>query len=344
MEKAPAKRHPREDTRAFRSALIKWFQANGKPHPWRQTRDPWAVLVSEIMLQQTTVVSVLANRRFENFLEEFPDLQAMADASEEQILRAWEGLGYYNRVRNLQKTACAVLARFNGEFPSDPATLESLPGIGRYTAGAVSSFAFDQATPIVDGNIARVLSRLFDFREAIDSTPGQAFSWENATRLLDPSQPRLFNSALMELGQTLCTPKKPACLLCPVRDFCQSRDPETLPVKKPRRGFVSVEEHALLWVRKGEILLSPGHDNRRRGFWKLPLRSAEACAHLKADSIHRYVITHHKVTLLLYRHQPQQLLPGERYHRLDQLDQLPVATPIRKILTQLQGSLEQPEG
>lgn len=343
MEKALAKRHPRENTRAFRNSLIKWFQSNGKPHPWRQTRDPWAVLVSEIMLQQTTVASVLANRRFEKFLEEFPDLQTIADAPEEQILRAWEGLGYYNRVRNLQKAARAVLAHFNGEFPSDPATLESLPGIGRYTAGAVSSFAFDQAAPIVDGNIARVLSRLFNFREAIDSTPGQTFSWKTATSLLDPRHPRIFNSALMELGQTLCIPKKPGCLLCPVRDFCQTRDPETLPVKKPRRQFVSVEEHALLWVRNGEILLSPGHDTRRRGFWKLPLRSAEACAHLEVDSIHRYVITHHKVTLLLYRHKPQKLRPGERYHRLDQLDRLPLATPIRKILTQFRGSLDQPE-
>lgn len=343
MEKVLAKRHPRKNTRAFRTSLIKWFQAHGKPHPWRQTRDPWAVLVSEIMLQQTTVASVLTNRRFEKFLDEFPDLQAIADAPEEQILRAWEGLGYYNRVRNLQKTSRAILADFNGEFPSDPATLESLPGIGRYTAGAISSFAFDQAAPIVDGNIARVLSRLFNFREAIDSTPGQTFSWNTATSLLDPRHPRLFNSALMELGQTLCTPKKPGCLLCPVRDFCQTRDPETLPVKKPRREFVSVEEHALLWVRNGEILLSPGHDTRRRGFWKLPLRSAEACAHLEVDRIHRYVITHHKVTLLLYRHKPVKLQPGERYHQLDQLDHLPLATPIRKILTQLRGSLDQPE-
>lgn len=338
MEKAPAKRHPNKNIRAFRTALITWFEANGKPHPWRQTYDPWAVLVSEIMLQQTTVASVLANRRFEKFLAEFPDLETIAAAPEDKILRAWEGLGYYNRVRNLQKAARAVLECFDGQFPSDPATLQSLQGIGRYTAGAVSSFAFDQAAPIVDGNIARVLSRLLDSRDAIDSTPGQKFLWETAASLLDPQRPRLFNSALMELGQTLCTPKKPACLVCPVRDFCQTRDPESLPIKKPRREFVAVEEHALLWIEQGRILLSPGHDNRRRGFWKLPLRSAEECAHLEPGSTHRYTITHHKVTLFLYRLKPRDLLPGECYHPLARLDDLPMATPIRKILAHLQDS------
>jgi A/G-specific adenine glycosylase len=138
----------------------------------------------------------------------------------------------------------------------------------------------------------------------------------------------------MELGQTLCTPRSPACLICPVRDFCQTKSPESLPVKKPRRKFIEVEEHAFLWIRSDEILLSPGHDSRRRGFWKLPLRSPEECAHLTPDSTHRYAITHHKVTLSLYREQPRSLLDGERYHRLDALGDLPMATPIRKILNQ----------
>lgn len=332
MEKPPARRHPLKNTRAFRNALLRWFGETGKSHPWRQTRDPWAILVSEIMLQQTTVSSVLAQRRFEKFLEEFPDLPSIAEAPESAILRAWEGLGYYNRVRNLQKTARAVLEQFDGKFPPDAATLKSLPGIGPYTAGAVSSFAFNQPAPIVDGNIARVLARLLDSHTAIDSSAGQKFSWETAASLLDTRQPRLFNSALMELGQSLCTPRSPACLICPVRDFCQSTAPESLPVKKARPNFVQVEEHALLWVQNDEILLSPGHDSRRRGFWKLPLRSAEDCAHLSPISQHRYVITHHKVTLSLYRQKPSALLDGERYHPLSSLTDLPVATPIRKIL------------
>ncbi|MDB4653214.1 A/G-specific adenine glycosylase [Akkermansiaceae bacterium] len=334
MEKHRAHRHPVENKRAFRNALLKWFQENGKSYPWRETTDPWSILVSEIMLQQTTVASVLANRRFEKFLQEFPCIETIAAASEKQILRAWEGLGYYNRVRNLQKTAQALLHDFEGQFPSDAQTLETLPGIGRYTAGAVSSFAFDKPAPIVDGNIARVLSRLLDCHEETDSTIGQKIIWKTAGELLDSSKPRLFNSALMELGQTLCSPKSPGCLICPVRDFCQSSAPESLPIKKPRKKFVRVNEHAFFWIEQNQLLLSMGHDSRRKGFWKLPLRSPEECAHLDPVSTHRYTITHHKVTLHLYHSKPPHLVEGEEYHSISDLTHLPVATPIRKILAE----------
>ncbi len=334
MEKPRADRHPVLNKRAFRNTLLKWFQANAKTYPWRETTNPWSILVSEIMLQQTTVASVMANRRFEKFLEEFPDIETIAAAPEAQILRAWEGLGYYNRVRNLQKSAQAVLRDFDGEFPSDAKTLETLPGIGRYTAGAVSSFAFDRPAPIVDGNIARVLSRLLDCHQEVDSTPGQKIIWEAAAELLDSAKPRLFNSALMELGQTLCTPKSTACLICPVRGFCQTSSPESLPVKKPRKKFVQVDEHAFFWIKKDHLLLSQGHDSRRKGFWKLPLRSPEECSHLEPVSRHRYTITHHKVTLYLYHARPPHLIDGEKFHPISDLADLPIATPIRKILTQ----------
>jgi A/G-specific adenine glycosylase len=335
MEKTSAGRHPTKNVRAFRSSLLAWFQENAKSYPWRETSDPWAILVSEIMLQQTTVASILANHRFEKFLAEFPDIQTIAAAPEPQILRAWEGLGYYNRVRNLQRAAQTVLTDFGGTFPPFATQLITLPGVGKYTAGAVSSFAFDHPAPIVDGNIARVISRLFDEPLPIDSTLGQTFLWETADQLLDRKSPRLFNSALMELGQTLCSPKNPSCLICPVKDFCQTSQPEKLPVKKPRKSFVNVTEHALLWIEKEQILLSPGHDSRRRGFWKLPLRSAEECAHLEPESTHRYVITHHKVTLSLYRDKPKKLLDGEAYHPLSKIENLPIATPIRKILNSI---------
>ena len=342
MSKPEATTHPIKDVARFRKALLTWFSENAKSYPWRETQDPWAILVSEIMLQQTTVASVLANKRFEKFLGEFPDLTAIAKAPEAQILRAWEGLGYYNRVRNLQKTAQTVLGEYEGVFPKEAENLINLPGVGRYTAGAVSSFAFDQAAPIVDGNIARVLSRLFDQHEPIDSTEGQKMIWAKAADLLDHQSPRLFNSAIMELGQTHCSSKKPTCLVCPVRSFCQTTTPDELPKKKPRKAFVKVEEHALLHLEKGKILLSPGHDTRRKGFWKLPLRSAEDCAHLEAESQHRYTITHHKTLLFLYRSKPQSLLEGECFHELSTLDELPIATPIRKILktTDLGQNLE----
>ena len=284
------------------------------------------------MLQQTTVASVIANRRFELFLEQFPDIEAMSAASECEILKAWEGLGYYNRVRNLQRTAREILEKFDGKFPPDAPTLETLPGVGKYTAGAVSSFAFDQAAPIVDGNIARVVSRLFNSSLAVDTTAGQKAIWEYAGQLLDQRHPRLFNSALMELGQTKCSPRKPSCHDCPVSDFCQCREPESLPVKKPRRQFVEVDEHTFLFCKGSRVLLARGDESRRRGFWHLPTREAEACSHLEPESRHRYTITHHRVTVHLYRADPGVLREGEAFHSIHDLETLPIASPIRKIL------------
>lgn len=332
--KNAGKRHPLDERPAFRKSLSDWFSVHGKDLPWRRTRDPWAILVSEIMLQQTTVASVLANRRFELFLEQFPDISTMARAEEAEILKAWEGLGYYNRVRNLQKAANRVIDDFSSEFPKDAATLKSLPGVGRYTAGAVSSFAFDQAAPIVDSNIARVLSRLLKISLAVDSGPGQKAIWKAAGELLNSEHPRNFNSALMELGQTLCSPRNPSCGECPVKDFCQCREPEALPVKKPRRKFVAVDEHTFLHRKGDSVLLAMGASSRRRGFWHLPVREAEACAHLEIASTHRYTITHHRVTVHLYRADPGTLTESESYHRLRDLEALPIASPIRKILTQ----------
>ncbi|MCL4164472.1 UNVERIFIED_CONTAM: hypothetical protein GTU68_066794, partial [Idotea baltica] len=212
--------HSLKDLKIFQDCLLDWFSREGKSYPWRNTRDPWGILISEIMLQQTTVASVIANRRFEKFLEEFPDLDSIANAPEEQILRAWEGLGYYNRVRNLQKTARFLVDNKQGLFPKSALELETLPGIGKYTAGAVSSFAFNEPSPIVDGNIARVLSRLFDYREPIDSSQGQKQLWKWAGQLLDQKSPRLFNSAIMELGQSYCAAREARCEACPVRKFC----------------------------------------------------------------------------------------------------------------------------
>ncbi|YCM44141.1 A/G-specific adenine glycosylase [Verrucomicrobiaceae bacterium 227] len=332
MEKEPATRDPIKNVRAFRSTLLNWFQQEGKDWPWRQTSDPWAILVSEIMLQQTTVASVIANRRFEKFLAEFPDITTIAAAPEEKILKAWEGLGYYNRVRNLQKAAQFVLENLAGEFPRDAGELETLPGIGRYTAGAVSSFAFNQPAPIVDGNIARVISRLFSLTLAVDSTPGQKIVWEHAGKLLDQNEPRLFNSAIMELGQTFCSPRNPSCPACPVKSFCQCLEPAKLPIKKPRKKFVAVDEHAFLHQKGPEVLLAMGEDSRRRGFWHLPMRDIESCAHLEASSQHRYTITHHRVTVHLYHHDPGALKEGEAFHRISDLESLPIASPMRRIL------------
>lgn len=342
--KPPATRDPLRNVRAFRAALIRWFEKNGVDYPWRRTVDPYAILVSEIMLQQTTVGAVLQNRRFERFLTTFPDLTSLAQASEEALLREWEGLGYYNRVRNLQKTAQAVIADHDGSFPNDPAALEALPGIGRYTAGAVATFAFDRSAPIVEANIARALSRLFNYRKPIDATAGHSQLWSWASDLVPPRNARLFNSAFMELGQSICKLSSPDCLHCPVSDFCATRRPELLPVKKPRRQTVELTEH-VLFVRKrsGALLLAQEEGSRRKGLWKLPERSHDQIADLPLLATRKYTITHHRVTLMIYQCAPSKVpatFSGapEQFHPASELPGLPMPSPFRQSLDLLLNS------
>lgn len=287
------------------------------------------------MLQQTTVKAVCAGGRFELFLGEFPDLGSIAGAPEEQLLRAWEGLGYYNRVRNLQKTARAVLEDWGGLFPRTAQELATLPGVGPYTAGAIASFAFNEAAPLVDGNVARVFSRLFDDETEVDSTAGMKQLWSWAGVLLDRENARVYNSALMEVGQVFCRPRKPDCMACPIADFCQTREPEGLPRKKPKGKTVLVVEHALLARRAGKILLVQEEGTRRKGFYRLPLRTAEEVADLEILQTSKYAITKHRVTLNLYAvaaEIPGGLQAGEGYFSLAELAALPMPSPIRKAL------------
>lgn len=341
VPKRVATRHPLRNIRAFRSALLRWFDESGTDYPWRRTTDPYAILVSEVMLQQTTIGAVIRNRRFERFLEKFPDLRSLAEAPESALLRTWEGLGYYNRVRNLQETARVILKDHDGEFPADPPGLESLPGIGRYTAGAVASFAFDYPAPIVEANISRVLSRLFDYREPVDAPAGRNQLWNWAEALLPTRHARTFNSAFMELGQSYCSPRSPNCLQCPVQDFCATRNPDTLPLKKTRRATVEIDEH-VLFVRKrgGPVLLAREEGSRRKGLWKLPERSHDQLADFPLLATRRYDITHHKVTMRIYRCPPSRIpppagTPTEEFHCSTSLQELPMPSPFRRALTDL---------
>lgn len=326
---------PLAERARFRGVLGSWFAKEGESHPWRETSDPWAILVSEIMLQQTTVGAVRAGRRFERFLEEFPTLEVIREASEEKLLKAWEGLGYYNRVRNLQKTAQAVLSEWEGAFPRLASELESLPGVGPYTAGAIASFAFNEPAAIVDGNVARVFSRIFDDDTEIDSTEGKRQLWQWAGALLDRENPRIYNSALMEVGQVFCRPKKPDCFACPLAQFCRTREPEWLPKKKQKAKVVEVTEHAVLLRRGGKILLAKEEGTRRKGFYRLPLRSAEEVADLEALQTSKYAITKHRVTLHLYQATgeiPGMPQEGECWFRLRDMEDLPMPSPVRKAL------------
>ena len=288
----------RED---FREALASWFSVNGQDYPWRRTRQPYAILVSEVMLQQTQIATVLGRGYYTRFLESFPDLESLAMATDERLLKAWEGLGYYRRARLLRETARAVIAEHGGEFPQAIKSLMALPGVGRYTAGALRAFAFDLSAAVVDGNVARVLSRLMDFSAAVDDTAGLKQLWQWAEVLADPARARIYNSALMELGQKICRPGVPDCLSCPVAGFCRTREPEHLPVKRQKTVITAVDEHAL-WLRdrQGRLLLHREAGKRREGLWKLPTREASQIAKLPVLDEHRYTITRYRVTLRVH--------------------------------------------
>ena len=328
---------PSADIPAFQAQLLTWFAAEGRDYPWRQTHDPYAILVSEMMLQQTQIATVLGRGYYTRWMTAFPDLETLAAASEPDILRIWEGLGYYSRARNLQKTARAILADFSGQFPRTVPALLTLPGIGRYTAGAIASFAWNLPAPLVDGNVARVLTRLFACDDPIDKPATLTQLWAWASALLSPSQPRLYNSALMELGQRLCTPRAPACLLCPVQTLCASAGPAavTRPKKSPARATILVTEHALFALHANQLLLHQETGKRRQGLWKFPERPAAETAHLPRLLTTTYVITHHRVTLHLHAHPHAIAQPNEAWHPLESLPALPMPGPYRKALNQL---------
>ena len=243
----------------FRKQLLKWFRQYQRDLPWRRTRDPYCVWLSEIMLQQTRVAAVIPY--YERFLERFPSLHSLAEATEEEVLRLWSGLGYYSRARNLHKAARKIVAEHGGEFPSRLEDVPALPGIGNYTAAAILSIAFGQKQAVLDGNVARVLARLGAIRGNLrESARWQALQ-KCADAYLELKTPGDWNQAMMELGATLCSPKSPQCLLCPVTQFCEGRKlgiAEVLPEKRKKRATVGIRLAAAVFAdENGQTLLLP---------------------------------------------------------------------------------------
>lgn len=320
---------------SFSQALVDWFAAAGKDYPWRRTTDPWAILVSEIMLQQTTIPTVLA--RYDTWMQQFPTPAALAMADEQTALRSWEGLGYYRRVRSLQAAARAIEEHHGGHFPTTKESIRTLPGIGDYTVGAILSFAFNQPAPLVDANVARVFSRLLNDATPIDTPATRKLHWQLATELVHRSHPRAYNSALMELGQTLCTTGEPSCLLCPVRPWCTATTPAELPTKLPKIPVTAIEHWDILHLTPDGLLLQQqAAGARHQGMYRLPQRPKEAVSHLPHLADQRYSITRYKVTRHLHQApENTQALPGERYVPLKALADIPLASPDRKIIQQL---------
>lgn len=316
------------------AALRAWFAEQARELPWRKTRDAYAILVSEFMLQQTQVATVVPY--FGRWMARFPSAAALAAAKEPEVLRLWEGLGYYARARHLHRAARTIVERHGGEIPADLAAIQALPGVGPYTAGAVASFAFGLRVPIVDANIARVLARLDDFRESIDSAAGLKRIWDLAAALLPPdgAETREHNAALMELGALLCRAGEPPCLLCPVKDWCAATDPAALPVKRARRRQIELAENCGWITRADEVLLEQSDGPRCRGLWRLPvLKRTPATAPLDESM---YPFTHHRVTLRVFAAgAPRRLSTSLRWVGRTALKELAMTAPHRRALDRL---------
>jgi A/G-specific adenine glycosylase len=253
----------------FRAALRSWYGAHARALPWRETHDPYAILVSEIMLQQTQTATVISYYR--RFLARFPDVASLAQADEQDVLRLWEGLGYYRRARSLHRAAKEVVDRFGRQFPRDVETIRTLPGVGRYTAGAVASFAFDAQAPIVEANTQRLYARLAAIEDDLTKPASQRRLWSIAEALLPREEPGKFNQALMDLGSVICTPKRPRCQECPVAKQCDayaSNAVDRIPAPKRPPNWESVEE--TLWIVRDDdrvFLRQRGPDERWAGLW-----------------------------------------------------------------------------
>ena len=323
---------PHFNVHAFRNALVEWFRREGRDYPWRRTTDPWHILVSELMLQQTTIPTVLG--RYDRWMRQFPTPGHLAAVDEQTALRSWEGLGYYRRVRSLQAIAREIVNKFGGRFPDNAEGLKRLPGIGPYTSGALLSFAFNKAAPIVDANVARVLARIDNYSVPVDSTEGQKYLWSRAESLVDPEHAREFNSAIMELGQTCCSISSPDCLLCPVRPFCSAERPETLPVKNPKPQVTRVEHHDILYIRGKSVLLAKCPEGKRHaGMYRFPQREDEHTLSLPHVLKQTYSITRYRVTRYIHHVTDTPLLrEGEEFVPLDKIHGLPMASPDRKAL------------
>jgi len=313
----------------FRRRLLRWFDREKRNLPWRGTRDPYLILVSEIMLQQTRVAAVV--ERYRKFIAQFPTVGRLARAREQSVLAAWSGLGYYRRARSLHAAARHI--RSASAFPRSAADLTQLPGIGRYTAAAVASIAFSEPVAVVDGNVKRVLERLIGSQHKITRQPvlGEEQFWRVAGRLLDRRRPGDFNQAMMELGALVCLPARPLCQNCPVASLCASRGPAAKSRQQPRRKAVLTY---VLLRKDGRVLLQqrPQDSQLMPGMWELPaLSGTTSNGQLMMTLRHSITNTDYVVRVFSV---PSHDETG-RWVRLDSLERIALTGLTRKILKRL---------
>ena len=260
------------DPPPFRRALLAWYRRHKRPMPWRDTGDPYRIWLCEVILQQTRVEQ--GTPYYERFVAAYPTVHALADAPESAVLKLWEGLGYYSRARNLHRAAKMVSWEMNGEFPRTATELEQLPGVGRYTAAAIASIAFHEPAAVLDGNVMRVLARLYAIEESIDSTTTRNRLWKLANELIAPRSPGDFNQGMMELGSLVCRPVEPRCESCPVVPHCEAHARGIAPRLPARKAKAPPPHHEMVAAaikRNGRYLLSQRPENGLLGgLWELP--------------------------------------------------------------------------
>jgi A/G-specific adenine glycosylase len=355
------------ESKTFRKLLLAWFRQFQRDLPWRRTKDPYAIWISEIMLQQTRVAAVIPY--YERFLSRFPNVRALAEAPQEEVLRLWSGLGYYSRARNLQKAAQQIVAQHGGEFPRGEEGVLALSGIGPYTGAAILSIAFGARHAVLDGNVARVLARLGAVRGDLRESRRWQSLQKTAGELLDPKSPGDWNQAMMELGAMICTPRAPQCLLCPVAKFCcarQSGDPEAFPEKRKKREAVQIVLAAAVFsTPRGLTLLLPPPGNKKENkpaaddvatlvsrMWHFPTISIRKDAsaelrdylagylpagngklHLEPLAQVRHAVTYRNVTVLPFRIAIAKIprIQGTRSISLEDFSTLPVSNLTRKV-------------
>ena len=328
---------PRASILRLRRALLRWYWQEKRDLPWRGSRDPYAIWLSEVMLQQTRAAAVVPY--FNRFLSRYPSPRELAAASEPEVLAEWAGLGYYSRARNLHRAAKSIAA--HGTFPSDYDSLRALPGVGDYTAAAVASIAYGLPHAVLDGNVLRVLSRFTAESGSIDASATRQRLRDSAQSLLDPKQPGEFNQAMMELGATLCAPRDPDCSQCPLSSeclACLSNRQNEFPFKKPQKKIVETHKRLLL-IQEGESLLfwqRPVGGKRLGGFWELPepaqLPGVTLTRHL-GIVVHGIVRT--KYVCEVWQASARSIPEGYRWLNRDSMARFPLSAMAAKALALL---------
>jgi len=352
----------------FSDALLAWYDRTAADHPWRRTHDPYHVWLSEIMLQQTQVKTVIPY--FERFISAFPTVTALAAASLDQVLKLWEGLGYYSRARNLHRAAQQIVEEHSGKFPATAVGLQTLPGIGRYTAGAIASIAFHERVAVLDGNVMRVLTRLYDIADDITLSGTQRNLWTLAESLVPAERSGDYNQAMMELGRTICKPQNPACMICPVSSYClayQHGTQNQRPVKAQKQPTPHYDVAAgVIWNDAGQVLIAQRPaKGLLGGLWEFPggkqepgeslpeclVRELREELAIRVEvgellAVVKHAFTHFRITLHAFECRylegpPQALQCADwRWMSLDELDQFAFGRTDRRVIDVLRSPIK----